>query len=86
MKGHRTDAGKADGVFPALSHARLGVCGHPSLGVLSVSSVLALHPQSQSQGKPQEECTAGIREGEPLGANLTQMYRLSPDFKSAKIM
>lgn len=28
------NAGNADGVLPALSHARLGVCGHPSLGVL----------------------------------------------------
>lgn len=34
MKGNRMDAGNADGVFPAFSHARLGVCGHPSLGVL----------------------------------------------------
>lgn len=69
------NTGNADGVFPALSHARLGVCGHPSLGVL-LALPWPYTPQSQSQGKPQEEWTAGIREGESLGANLTQMYCL----------
>lgn len=67
MKGNGMDAGKADGVFPALSHTRLGVCGHPSLGVLLALS-WPYTPQSQSQGKPQEEWIAGIREGAATGS------------------